>query len=339
MKYALFIVSLCAISGAAIVGCSAASAPYTQPDTGSNKDNGDAGTPTEDVKPGAAFNGLTPNVYLVNAATGLGDIRLCFLPDANPAIPSDTNIPQTNYPGLAAGGALFFKQSSDVRGMTVTPFAVSASGLGEAEFGRKPYSCNELSTNPIIKRIPIRSITFHPPGLASIYALVGCPVGVGDVTRCGSDFDSINGNLQFIEVSVTSVVPDMGIGALALNLSPSMEANVKGKSADTRIGPVAVPCSGASIGQGFDLGVIQPAATMVARPSAFDADGFAVCVQQQSVLVRSYAAIQQATDPTALPGDWFHDKADYVFAIVGDTTVQSGPESVHALAIPFEAAK
>jgi hypothetical protein len=75
----------------------------------------------------------------------------------------------------------------------------------------------------------------------------------------------------------------------------------------------------------------------VARPTAFDAEGFAVCKGNAPLVARSYAEVQHATAPVSLPGDHFGKKADFVFTIVGDTTVQAGPEAAHVLAIPFGA--
>jgi hypothetical protein len=282
---------------------------------------------------------LVPDVYLVNAATALGDVRLCFSADDSPAQPSDVTIPQTNYPGLVTGGAVFFRRNAEVRGKMVTAFAVSAAGLGAAEYGRTPYSCKELSTNPIIKRTAIAPFSPAPDG-AALYALVGCPAGVGDLTRCGPTFDNTKGNLRFVEVPIRGLAPPAGMGAFSVNLSPSIEKQVNGTSASAHVGPLADPCSGTIVGQGaFSVGLTQPSETSILAPVGYDSDGFALCLSQQSVVTRSYASAQQATDPTSVPNDFFHVGADYVFAVVGDTTVQSGPESVHALAIPFEATK
>lgn len=339
MKCGLFIVSFCAISGVAIVGCSAASEPIHNGDFEAGPPRGPADAGIADVK---AVTALAPNVFLVNAATSLGDVRICFEPNAEPALPADAIVPQTNYPGLPAGASAFFRNSSTLNGKSVTPFAVSASGLGSAEYGRAMFTCSELSTNPLINRIPIGSITIDVTA-PTILALVGCPAGVGDAARCGPTFDLGKGNLEFKQVPISgTLVQDGNLGAFVLNLSPSLKANLTGM-ASSHLGSLASPCSGTMIDQSsLVVGTLYPpAARSVVRPTTFDAEGFAVCIQKNqmavSLVARSYAQVQRATVPTSLPGDHFGKQADFVFTIVGDTTVQSGPESAHVLAIAFGA--
>ncbi len=317
----------------ALAGCSAAtSKAYDGSDAACNCDDANTGDPN--------VNLLAPNVFLVNAATAVGDVRICFEPNADPAQPSDVTVPQTNYPGLATGASVFFRNSFKVRGKTLTPFAVSASGPGAAEYGRPTYSCSELATNPLINRIQIAPVAINGNG-PTILALVGCPAGVGNVARCGPAFDTIKGNLRFVEVYVGGTLVNGSIGAFVVNLSPSVAADVNGGSATSHLGSLSAPCSGNVIDKSaLTLGAIGPAAQSVMRPTAFDAEGFAVCVQKSQMmplLVRSYAQVQTATDPASLPADLFGKNADFVFTIVGDSTVQSGPEAAHVLAIAFEA--
>ncbi len=338
MKSALFTVSFCAISGVAILGCSAA-APAN------NGMPGDADGGLKDAKNNAtadaAVNALAPDVQLVNAATGLGDVRICFEPGADPAQPSDAIVPQTNYPGLPVGGSVFFRNSSAVRGKNVTPFALSASGLGSAEYGRAMFTCAELSSNPLINKIAIEPLVVSANAPA-ILALVGCPAGVGDVARCGSTFDIVKGNLHFKEVYVGGTLVQNGIGTFVVNLSSSLQADVNNGTASSHLGSLANPCSGQVVDQSsLKVGAIGPAAQTATRPTAFDTEGFAVCIKKNQLdvplLARSYAQVQRATEPASLPADHFGKTADFVFTIVGDTTVQSGPEAAHVLAIAFEA--
>jgi hypothetical protein len=340
MKHGIFIVSVCAISGAAILGCSAATGPdLAKQDGASGADVPDADAGKMNPIPAYA----TPIVQLVHAATGLGDVRICFLPDANPAEPSDVNIPQTNYAGLPVGGSVFFRNASKYGGMTLAkPFAVTAAGLGGAEYGRTPYSCSELANNAVFVKIPIQ-----PPSQPldasgpSLLALVGCPAGVGDVKRCGPTFDMTNGNLHFVTVNVANTIPADRIGAFVTNLSPSVQSEVNGKMVASRVGTLASPCNAVNMEltkSTLDVGAIAPAAQSLAAPTLFDAEGFAACLDANTAIVaRSYAQLQEATAPTSLPAEHFQTRSNYVFTILGDTTASSGPEAVHALAIRFEA--
>jgi hypothetical protein len=286
--------------------------PPTSPEAGIE---GDAGA--------NAQTALAPNTFLVHAATGVGDVRICFDADADRAQPSDVTVPQTNYPGLPVGGSVFFRNSTKVRGRTVTPFAVSASGLGDAEHGGAMFTCADLAQNPLINRIPIAPLPIRDNG-PLILALVGTKT-----------------DLRFIEVYVGGTLPNDGIGAFVVNLSPSLVADIGKAKAHGRLGPLASPCSGMDIGlASLGLGVIGPAAISAPEPSAFDTEGFAVCnAANVALLARSYAELQLATEPRSLPAEHFARKADFVFAMVGDTAVLSGPEALHALAIPFEATK
>lgn len=322
----------------AMTGCSAAGANGEKNPLPPTSDGGAVGDEqTGMVNPGT--KALAPNTFLVHGAIGLGDVRICFGADGDHAQPSDATVPQTNYPGLAVGGSVFLRNGSQLRGKAVTPFAVSASGLGAAEHGGAMFTCSDLATNPLINRIPIAPITIANKA-PSILALVGCAAGVGNPKRCGTSYDASKGNLHFAEVYVDAMLVADGLGALALNLSPSLEADVGGKTAYGRLGPLADPCKGIDIGHGsLGVGDISPAAVTVQPPALLDAEGFAVCVQNQVLLARSYVELQSATDPRSLPGDHFSRTADFVFTIVGDTTATSGPEALHALAIPFEATK
>src|SRR5260221_13859125 len=131
MKHGLFIVSVCAISGAAILGCSAAVGPSLAGgvDAASGADVPDA----DSGKTAPLTNMAAPTVQLVHAATGLGDVRICFLPDADPAEPPDVTIPQTNYAGLPVGGAPFFRKASQDSGMMLgKTFSPTARGARPA---------------------------------------------------------------------------------------------------------------------------------------------------------------------------------------------------------------
>jgi hypothetical protein len=342
-KHGLFIVSFCAISGVAILGCSAASGPSPTGADGGKYDMSDAGTAPNAEAASANPQALAPVVHLVHGAAGLGDVRICFTPNEKPAQPADVHVPQTNYAGLAVGGEVRLREGSTLNGMLIDQaFAVSADGLGQAEYGRTPYTCNELATNPLVKKFPIAPTTFDTTG-AAIVGLVGCAPMVGDAIRCGTSFDFANGNLHFQTVKVGGVVPEKGnaIGTFALNLSPSVESNVNGMMATARVGAIATACSAINMEifkSTFTVGSLAPASSEIAQPTAFDTEGFAACKPNgASIVVRSYAQLQAATVPESLPADHFQARSTYVFTIVGDLGVATGPESVHALAIRFDA--
>src|SRR5207249_4484361 len=96
--------------------------------------------------------------------------------------------------------------------------------------------CSELATNPLINRIKIapKMISGYGP---IVLALVGCPAGVGDATRCGKTFDNANGNLEIVEVHIGGTLVTDGIGTFVVNLSPSVAAAVNGKSSTSHLGP------------------------------------------------------------------------------------------------------
>lgn len=345
MKHLVLIVSVCAISGAAILGCSASGpiAAVGGDADGAGQYDSDSGKGNPQTPDAANLDALASVVQVVNAATGLGDVRICFTPDdtMNPAWPSGTNIPQTNYPGLELGGVVELPNPELLDGkMLDQAFVIPADQLGQAEFGRKPYTCNELAMNGLFNKIPVAPIkldTFGP----RIVALVGCPKNVGTAARCGANFDLQNGNLHFESVYIGALVPPQAnqIGMLALNLSPSVEANVNGTMATARIGSLADPCKGTTAisTSAFKVGVIAPTATDVTQPTAFDGEGFAACpISGAPLVVRSYAQLQAATAPESLPASHFKGRSDFVLTIVGDMTVATGHEALHALAIRFE---
>lgn len=342
MKFELFRVSLCAISVIAVTACSAGVQGRSDDGGGPYDTN-----PGADAAPGPSDGGRgqspTANAFLVHAALGLGDVRLCFEADALPAFPSDANVPSTNYPGLPVGGAVHFVDAPRFKGRTVTAYAVSAYGLGQLEYGGSPIPCSKIVDPKGVFASGLVAVGSDPLDLsgASVLALVGCAPGAGSAQRCGAGYDPQKGNVRLVEVAEKASLPLASSGALALNLSPSLADALGAGKVTAWLGDLATPCTGSTVPLPSPpaVGAISPAAAAVPDATAYDAHGFSLCAGQASQLARSFAEMQRATSPQAVPSEHFGVRANYVYAMVGDTTAPSGPEALHVLAIPFAASE
>lgn len=324
MKSMRCVVPLCAL----LVGCGAAAG---------GGGGGDAGT-GGDPYPGTADGGknanspLAPNIWLTNAALGLGDVRVCFHPNDALALPSDNTIPATNYPGLGLGHAV--RLTASLQGQSVTPVLFDAHKVAVLESGGA-FSCAKLAQILSPRTLPIVSIGGGP----TLLAITGCPANTPNgAARCGKGYTDGAGNLGMIAVAVaTNYDARFEMGVQVLNLAPSV-ASVE--SVRWGFGPLSDQCGGTLVSEGTaPVGTIQPSTPVpMASPTEFDALGVSLCdtgMGRKSPIVGvSYAAQQGATNPASVPAEHFAAKGNFVFASMGEVG-GAGASALRVLAIPF----
>lgn len=317
----------------AFVRCSAASS--STPD-GSPPDPGDVDSAIADAGKRDALAPLAPNVWLVHAASGLGDVRVCLRVEDPIAQPNDNRIPATSYPGLAPGQAARLHASA-VGSLTATLY--DAHNLAVLE-DVGPFSCAKLmDTNSAIVP-PLGAVTVEVG--PTVLALVGCPRHTsGDTARCGPSYTDADGNLALIAVPVAKSYDSKApMGAQVLNLSPTLA-----KVALVRWGIGTLPDKGCSTGSFSEgpapVGAVAPTlATPLAAPGNLDAMGVSLCDvsmgRMAPIVAASFVEQQRATDPTSVPAEYFATAGNFVFTVVGEVGGVS-PNRLQVLALSFGA--
>jgi len=271
----------------------------------------------------------------VHGALGVGDLRICFDENDPAALPTDTLVPQTNYPGLAEGGAAIIPNQVAMRGLLQTAFAIPAANVALFEHeANKTFSCAALKALP---KFSIAAATLGASG-PTIVALMGCGPNTGDAQKCGPGFNPSTGNLHFVQVNAAAQIsaPGSEIAAQFVDLSYSLDAQTK-SNLDLQLGVLPGNCAGnpamLNFGKASMAFTYAPAAA-----TGFDASGLLACdANKQSLLKTTFTSMQRVTDPRAIPSTYYEAR-DYLFAIVGDSQ-QTGPQALHALAITFEQRK
>lgn len=316
----------------ALVRCSAASS--------STLDGSSSGFPRDaaiaDAGKDNVLAPLAPNVWLVHAASGLGDVRVCLRVEDPIAQPNDNRIPATSYPGLAPGQAARLHASA-VGSLTATLY--DAHNLAVLE-DVGPFSCATLmaTKSAIAPPLGVVKVEVGP----TVLALVGCPAHTsGDTARCGPLYTDEGGNLALIAVPVAKSYDSKApMSAQVLNLSPTL---AKLNLVRWSIG--ALPDQGCSIGVFFEgsapVGAVAPTpATLLDAPGNLDTTGVSLCDtsmgRMSPIVAASFVEQQRATDPTSVPPEYFATAGNFVFTVVGEVGGVS-PNQLQVLALSFGA--
>lgn len=324
MKSMRCVVPLCAL----VIGCGAAGGGGG----GGGRDGGDRTDPGAPDTGTAGASPVAPNIWLTNAALGLGDVRVCFRANDTLALPSDNTIPATNYPGLGPGRAA--RLTAALQGQNVAPVLFDAHKVAVLESGGA-FSCAKLAQ--ILTPIPLPTVSI---GLGpSLLAITGCPANTPNgAARCGNGYTDGAGNLEMIAVAVAaSYDTRSAMGVQVLNLAPSVASVERVRWG---FGPLSDQCGGTLVSEGTaPVGTIQPSTPVpMASPTEFDAFGVSLCdtgMGRKSPIVGvSYAAQQGATTPASVPSEHFAAKGNFVFASMGEVG-GAGSSALRVLAIPF----
>lgn len=324
MKSTRSIVSACAMF--ALAGCSAS---VSQPGDGSFP-----GPPTGDAGKASVLAPLAPNVWLVHAASGVGDVRIC-LRDSDPVAQPDGNrIPSTNYAGLSPGQAtvLHANLSAPLMGTVY-----DANDVARLE-SKAAYSCADLAKLQMKVKIPLAAVPVVSG--PAVLALVGCPKNTPNgAQRCGVSYTDAGGNLELRAVPVATDYDSRApMGAQVLNLSPTL-ADVP----LVRWAIGALPQTGCATGKFSEgpapVGAAEPSvATPLAAVDDFGGAGVSLCDtsmgRMSPILAASFVEQQRATEPASVPPEYFADKGNFVFTVVGEVGGTS-PNALRVLALRF----
>jgi hypothetical protein len=284
---------------------------------------------------------LPTAAIFLHASRSLESVRLCFGTAAGvPAVqpfPSDNEMPGSNYPGIAVGGAVQLPDLSLVSdGATV--YAVRAFPIAGLIVKNQPATCQDLICAPnsgpacLTEKLDywrVDTIAQPAPAQTTLFAVAGC-LGNGNdplanSARCGPFYDPVMGNLHLETVPLGLNVPieDGGLQVQAAQLSPGL-ASLQGDAGTTALsfGDMADAQTVAQLGA---EGTVVPTSMLPTPPpglAAFGQVGFAVVVQgvdggSAGDLWMSLAQSQELVDPAQDPTVYYAG-GRFVVAVVGD---------------------
>jgi hypothetical protein len=301
---------------------------------GSKKD--DAG-----AEPGVAPSPsvLDPNasgVILVHASENMPAFRLCF---GNSGVagnliplPDRELMPQSNVVGVDVGSAVRLKPFADV-GLTIA----SNGGVPHTV-----YAIPEKYLRPTLRPANTPCAALICPGLggdcldadqfytigtlpAAAYAfgvhvldVFGCVPGSGDVASCGPDFDAVKGNAKIGSIDLKAYTRASSNDFLVqiLQLSTPLAT----EKVSVSFGALSTPGTTLNVSATFDaLSPAQPAALAFDRTAAgiYTSEGFRLEAAGLSVPM-SLASIQEISDPSALPADFYGTRSSFVMLLLGN---------------------
>jgi len=323
-------------------------------------------SPSDAQIDGAIELGVPPRVFFVHASANLFPVRLCYAVDGvvQPRLPlpndPDRPMPMTNFPGIAPGSAYEMTEVDDfLTAAEVTPIAVRADiwqvavsvAGGDDTFDCTKLVCDDdddicLGNDPNLIA-PLQAMNLYELSAQPIELLVlsGC-VGTGaedpgSKERCGGNFDPVNGNLGTSLLNVfPNVDPTPGhLGLKIAHLSPSI-ASLIADSANgelrIEVGSLADPNGRRELSVNQSLmSVDEPMlGSYVELPDQLDGfgtNGFIATVQDGPSVVRasvalSFAQVQQVSDSTSLPIEFYESSTSFLVALLGDVTMPSAQQ-------------
>ncbi len=339
---------------------------HEPPIDGSIKDVSSDGT--ADVATLAPFV-ASPTAYFVHAAANLFPVRVCMeaagtMLNEYP-YPDDSPLPETNFPGIAPGGAVNIDAllaAADLQ-ETVTLHLLKADHIlvASATPG-STMNCDELVNTSALSSehvvtfddVDLRDLRMH-----AVRTLVvgGClPDATLSEEVCGGGFDPTDGNLAIrsigaspklnMEPTSASIVP--------VHISPSLSAFQPDHSLELTYGRFGIE-------NPFVLSADVPFETAPSFPGPFSAPsdlerfadtGFSLSKvgpgDRTVLLDASLAHVQQVTSPYEMPDTFFTGANGFFLVLVGDVS-ESEPwlldgawnpaydgRGLHALALPFQ---
>jgi hypothetical protein len=312
----------------------------------------------------------SPTAFFIHATPNLFPVRIC-LEAAGTMLndypyPDDSPLPQTNFPGIAPGGAvnvdavLAFAAAHEL----VTLHLVKADHvLVASATPGSTMDCDELVNSSALSSDHV--ITFDEVNLRelrthTVHALVlgGClPDDTLSDLVCGEDFDPTQGNLSirttgaspalYAEPTTAYVVP--------MHLSPSLAAYQNESSLELTFGLLGdTSTSILSPNVPFEVATLDPSPfTPPADLPRFADTGFTLAKVDATsdrtlLLEASLAHVQQVTSPFDTPDAFFTGANGFFLVLLGDVS-GSDPwlvngtwnpaydgRGLHALALPFQ---
>ena len=312
----------------------------------------------------------SPTAFFIHAAPNLFPVRIC-LEAAGTMLndypyPDDSPLPQTNFPGIAPGGAvnvdavLAFAAAHEF----VTAHLIKADHIlvASATPG-STMDCDELVNSSVLSSDHV--ITFDEVNLRelrthTVRALVlgGClPDDTLSDLVCGEDFDPTQGNLSirttgaspalYAEPTTAYLVP--------MHVSPSLAAYQNESSLELTFGLLGdTSTSILSANVPFEVATLDPSPfTPPANLPRFGDTGFTLAKVDAAsdrtlLLEASLAHVQQVTSPFDTPDAFFTGANGFFLVLLGDVSgsdpwLVSGTwnpaydgRGLHALALPFQ---
>ncbi len=245
--------------------------------------------------------------------------------------PSDTPMPESNYPGIPLGASVLLPDASALEGPVVL-IAIRALTLASNKYSG---TCADL----FLPQVELASTDYFvlsnislAPQTPSLVAIGGCgPVAVASGATnqaCGANWDPAYGNLhaEVLALSPSSAAPGT-MGFQVAQLSPGLAASLGdgGLPAEVWFGSAGTsdPRVIASVSSEGDLAPATPQALALDGSIASYAGlGFGLRLPGgdggTDTLFLSLSSAQELVDPTADPLAYYSSKGTYVVAVVGD---------------------
>lgn len=351
--------------------------PNVGADGGARSSSGSSGSSSgESPNPSGAGPQLANAVILVHAAS-FPPFRVCFsnMPDEQPT-PNRDLMPSSNVVGVEVGaavrlppltggtkdspGTVRIYQEADIRGL----YANGATG---------PDCKSLIEANPGLG-LTINAIDTSLATGVHVLALTGCRPTSADPaaskSRCGDTWTADKGNLALQRISLEpfGAPGASSLPVRALLLSSSIAAAAQGKNVGISFG--LVETFGATVPSPFtdrlalgELGAPSSINFTRTDPAVYSKQGFALSygtpgdggttadagpdasTPRQLVAKQSLAEVQNLSEPTAVPEDWYAPgRAGFVLLVLGDPDPRlpngtPDPDPTHAphlLALPLE---
>jgi hypothetical protein len=242
-------------------------------------------------------------------------------------------MPETNIPGVPAGGAAFLPPLA-LSG-PVTPYVVSTAGLVAypATTSCQALLCPSeqfpvapcLANSDYAKLAPI----VVPAGETVVLAIGGClpltsaPGQTVSDTQCGPGYEAglATGNLSATVGQLDSTLPSGGLALHLAQLSPSSQA-----ASVTYVDPT-IDASVSLVPEALS-GSPAAAVTVPLSEAGVLSAYFVIASPSGPPITQSFAAIQFFQAPATNPTTYFNAPSAYFAAVVGDATDAAAPASL-----------
>lgn len=340
------------------------------PATSGKEDGGGVSATPEGPPYGPAASGL----LLVHAA-GFPSFRLCFQNYLDlPPQPDSTIMPEANVVGVEIGslvrvaplkapGTVYVIQEKRIRQAVGQTGAVPCRTLIAAK-GTSDYS--DIESLDVDIDYHVANAIDRPLGeeQVSLLAISGCgnqpilnSLGLPS-SSCGSDFDSVKGNLKakVIDLKATSKkADDSTLPVQLFQMSqPLADFNANGATVAVTFGDLRSDAGalGQSVttGKMFEGGGQTDLALNQTESAVYGAWGFRVTAMTSGTtfftLDQSLAAVQELSSPRELPTTYYRAASNYALLLLGDPThtsklsdgganpLYNPRQAVHMLAVP-----
>ena len=362
-----------AMGGAGGIGMDAGDSQFEPPDgaitdDASDDSAADVGPDTSTLAPFSA----SPTAFFIHAAPNLFPVRICLeaggtmLSDYPYPDDPDSPLPETNFPGIAPGGAvnvdalLALAALHDLATLHVIKadhIVVASATPGSTMDCDQLVNSSTLASDHVVTfgEVNVRELRTHTVGAL---VLGGClPDDTLSDTVCGGDFNPTDGNLAIKTLGASPVLYGEPTTAyvVPMHVSPSLAAYQNESSLELTFGPLGdTTTSVLSANVPFETASSDPSAfTPPADLPRFADTGFTLSKVDSSsnrtvLLEASLAHVQKVTSPFDTPNAFFTGANGFFFVLLGDVSASepwlvSGSwnpaydgRGLHALALPFQ---